>query len=138
MVKALAGAGARLVAIDIAEQFETPGAALAIGGVDTADLQAAERAVETIRTTLGAMHGLVNIAGGFHWETVLEGSLESWDMMYRTNLRTTIAMSKAAAPVLEWRRHRECRRCRRRQGRARHGELRRLESRGRQTDRSDG
>lgn len=100
VVKALAAAGVSPVAIDIAEQFEAPGAALTIGGVDSADLQAAQKAVETIRTTFGAIHGLVNIAGGFRWDTVLEGSLESWDTMYRTNLRTTIAMSRAAAPAL--------------------------------------
>jgi NAD(P)-dependent dehydrogenase (short-subunit alcohol dehydrogenase family) len=44
---------------------------------------------------------LVNAAGGFAggpplWET----PLESWDAMYRINLRTAVALSRAAAPGL--------------------------------------
>lgn len=45
--------------------------------------------------------GLVNVAGGFIWETVEEGSLESWDRMWALNLKTCLNASRAALAHLQ-------------------------------------
>jgi NAD(P)-dependent dehydrogenase (short-subunit alcohol dehydrogenase family) len=39
---------------------------------------------------------LVNIAGGFRWETIAGGSLETWDFLYSINLKTALCACKAA------------------------------------------
>ena len=43
---------------------------------------------------------LVNVAGGFRWETVEGGSIATWDRLYALNLRTTANASMAALPHL--------------------------------------
>jgi NAD(P)-dependent dehydrogenase (short-subunit alcohol dehydrogenase family) len=100
VVAALSEVGVRAVAIDIAGTGPNGGAALAIGGVDIAHPPAAEAAIADIVEQLGRLDGLVNIAGGFHWETLQDGAVETWDRLYRTNVRTAVAMSKAAAAHL--------------------------------------
>jgi NADP-dependent 3-hydroxy acid dehydrogenase YdfG len=40
------------------------------------------------------------VAGGFVWETVEAGSIESWDRMYGMNLRTAVVASQAVLPHL--------------------------------------
>ncbi len=40
------------------------------------------------------------IAGTFRWEKIADGSLDTWDFLYRVNLRTAVAASKAALPFL--------------------------------------
>ena len=37
-----------------------------------------------------------NIAGGFAWEKVQDGSTDTWDRMYQMNVRTAVAASQAA------------------------------------------
>jgi NAD(P)-dependent dehydrogenase (short-subunit alcohol dehydrogenase family) len=48
----------------------------------------------------GRLDGLINVAGGFHWETLAGGTLDSWDSMYRINLRTAVVSCQAALPYL--------------------------------------
>ena len=43
---------------------------------------------------------LVNVAGGFRWERVADGGLETWDQMYSINLRTAVVACKAALAAL--------------------------------------
>lgn len=100
VVKRLAHAGAKVVAVDIAEERVVEGASLAIGGIDGAEPETAARAIALVSSRFGRLDGLVNIAGGFRWEEVREGSLETWDAQYRVNLRSCVAMSQAAAPLL--------------------------------------
>lgn len=49
-----------------------------------------------IKDALGSIDGLVNIAGGFRWEKVADGSVDTWDLLYRMNVRTTLIASRAA------------------------------------------
>lgn len=77
-----------------------PAVALALGGVELADEQACEAAYGQVREALGGIDGIVNVAGGFTWETVEGGALASWDRMYDTNLRTAVASCRAALPHL--------------------------------------
>jgi NAD(P)-dependent dehydrogenase (short-subunit alcohol dehydrogenase family) len=46
------------------------------------------------------LDALVNVAGGFLWETVECGSIETWDRLYATNVRTALLASQAALPHL--------------------------------------
>jgi NAD(P)-dependent dehydrogenase (short-subunit alcohol dehydrogenase family) len=73
---------------------------LAFGGVDLADEAAAVAAMRSIVQSAGRLDGLVNIAGGFRFEKLDGGTLESWDSMYRMNLRTAVSCCKAALPHL--------------------------------------
>jgi NAD(P)-dependent dehydrogenase (short-subunit alcohol dehydrogenase family) len=91
--------GARVARLD---HVAAPPAAppLSIGGIDLADEASASAAIIRIAGEAGRLDGLVNIAGGFHFEKLDGGSLETWDSMYRSNLRTVIACCKAALPYL--------------------------------------
>ena len=71
-----------------------------IGGVDLGDAQAAQLAVDAAASALGGLDALVNVAGTFRWQTLEGGGLDTWDLLYRVNLRTAAAASKAALPHL--------------------------------------
>jgi NAD(P)-dependent dehydrogenase (short-subunit alcohol dehydrogenase family) len=68
----------------------------AIGGVDLADAAQAKAAIDDAARALGGLDALVNIAGTFRFETLTDGSPDTWDFLYRINLRTAVAASKAA------------------------------------------
>ncbi|MES2481415.1 MAG: SDR family NAD(P)-dependent oxidoreductase [Pseudomonadota bacterium] len=92
--------GAKVVLVDRAPGRAVPGVAGVIGDVDLGDEAAAARAFEQARVTLGGLNGLVNVAGGFTWETVADGALATWDAMYGMNLRSAVVASRAALPHL--------------------------------------
>jgi NAD(P)-dependent dehydrogenase (short-subunit alcohol dehydrogenase family) len=96
VVAALAEVGHAVAAVDLAPAVDIPGAAVAKGGVDLADPAAVEAAYKEVSGRLGGIDALVNIAGGFVWETVEGGRLESFDDMYRMNVRTSVVSSRAA------------------------------------------
>jgi NAD(P)-dependent dehydrogenase (short-subunit alcohol dehydrogenase family) len=101
MVQGAVAAGARVAAIDRAAAPASGMANVtAIGGVDLADAVAAKTAIDAAAKALGGLDGLVNIAGTFRWETRADGSADTWDLLYRVNLRTAVAASKAAIPHL--------------------------------------
>jgi NAD(P)-dependent dehydrogenase (short-subunit alcohol dehydrogenase family) len=101
MVQGAVAAGARVAAIDRAAAPASGMANVtAIGGVDLADAVAAKTAIDAAAKALGGLDGLVNIAGTFRWETLADGSADTWDLLYRVNLRTAVAASQAAIPHL--------------------------------------
>jgi NAD(P)-dependent dehydrogenase (short-subunit alcohol dehydrogenase family) len=100
VAKTLAGFGARVAHLDHAPVPSGSPAALFYGGVDLADDAAAIEVMKRIAHDAGGLDGLVNIAGGFHFEKLEGGTLETWDAMYRMNLRTAVACCKAALPHL--------------------------------------
>lgn len=96
-VRAALDAGARVAAIDrAAPPTGGIGSATCIGGVDLADAVAARQALDAAAQALGGLDALVNIAGTFRYETVSDGSVDTWDLLYRVNLRTAVAASQAA------------------------------------------
>lgn len=102
-VNALQAAGARVAAIDRADAPPASvslGTAGLFGGVDLGDASAAQETLEKVARTLGGLDALVNIAGTFRFEKIADGSLDTWDFLYRINLRTAVAASKAALPFL--------------------------------------
>lgn len=75
-------------------------AAKCFGGVDLSDTESAQRVIDAAAHSLGGLDALVNIAGTFRYETLADGNLETWDFLYKVNLRTTVAAAKAALPHL--------------------------------------
>lgn len=103
VVRAVQAAGGRAAAIDRADAPQNKAAlgnAALFGGVDIADADAARATLDGVAQALGGLDALVNIAGTFRWETLGDGSLDTWDLLYRVNLRTAAAASKAALPHL--------------------------------------
>ncbi|KFL37248.1 SDR family oxidoreductase [Arenimonas donghaensis] len=99
VVKSLLEQGATVAAIDLADAPREPkalGNAHLHGGVDLGDAAATQAAFDAIAKAHGGLHGVVNIAGGFAWEKVQGGSLDTWDRMYQMNVRTAVAASQAA------------------------------------------
>ncbi|WP_298197748.1 SDR family oxidoreductase [Novosphingobium sp.] len=71
-----------------------------VGGVDLTDA-AATTAAFAAPVLAGGIAGLASIAGGFRWETVMDGSPDSWDFLYRINVRTALNAARAAVPLLD-------------------------------------
>lgn len=74
--------------------------ALIVGGVDLTSLAAAEAAMASVEAKFGRIEALINIAGGFQWQTVADGEIDGWDRMYAMNLKTALNASRAALPYL--------------------------------------
>jgi NAD(P)-dependent dehydrogenase (short-subunit alcohol dehydrogenase family) len=97
----LSGYGARLALLDHAQTpAAQPAGALHYGGIDLTQADAARSVMERVVKEAGRLDGLINLAGGFHWEKLAGGTLDSWDSMYRINLRTAVVSCQAALPYL--------------------------------------
>lgn len=96
VVQAALAAGANVAAIDRADAPANMQGAQAFGGVDLSDTAQAQAAIDAAAKALGGLDALVNIAGTFRFETLADGSPDTWDLLYRINLRTAVAASKAA------------------------------------------
>jgi len=74
---------------------------LHLPGVDLTDANAAGAAMDAVAERFGALDALLNIAGGFTWETLQEGSIQSWPAMYRLNVLTATNACRSAIPHLK-------------------------------------
>ena len=79
---------------------EFPAPHCVLGGIDLTGISDAGSAMETVRATLGSIDVLVNVAGGFRWQTLEQGAVEGWDEMFAINLKTAVVSTKAALPQL--------------------------------------
>lgn len=68
--------------------------------VDLADFDSARRAMDEIKAKTGRLDALINVAGGFRWQTLADGELDAWDALFRINLKTAATACKAALPHL--------------------------------------
>lgn len=73
---------------------------LCLGGVDLTSSESAVAAFEQVAAQWGGIDGLVNVAGGFAWETLEGGSLATWDRLYQMNVRTAVVSAQAALAYL--------------------------------------
>jgi NAD(P)-dependent dehydrogenase (short-subunit alcohol dehydrogenase family) len=103
---AAARRGARVAALDVAaappaglSERLAPDA-LALGGVDLTSAEGARRAMVEVKARFGRLDALVNVAGGFRWETVGDGDPMTWDHLFALNVKTALNASKAALPYL--------------------------------------
>src|SRR5258708_30504968 len=102
VAKTVSGYVARLAMLDHAQTppAAPPAGALHYGGIDLTQEDAARSVMDRVVKEAGRLDGLINVAGGFHWETLSGGTLDSWDSMYRINLRTVVVACQAALPYL--------------------------------------
>jgi NAD(P)-dependent dehydrogenase (short-subunit alcohol dehydrogenase family) len=102
---AVAGQGHRVALIDHATH--TPHGlidgdhCLILGGVDLTDAASASAAIEAAAARFGGLDVVLNIAGGFSWETVEGGDAETWRTLFRLNLETAANVCRAAIPHLK-------------------------------------
>ncbi len=68
--------------------------------VDLRNGVAVGAAAQGIRALGAPIGALVNVAGGFRWETVQDGAPETWDWLYETNLKTALVSSREFLPDL--------------------------------------
>lgn len=92
---AAVAAGATVVCVDVVDGQPAEGVN-ASPALDLGDAEATKAAFADIAKQYGRIDGLVNVAGGFAWETVDDGSIETWDRLYQMNVRTAVNASKAA------------------------------------------
>jgi NAD(P)-dependent dehydrogenase (short-subunit alcohol dehydrogenase family) len=103
VVQAALEAGAQVAALDRAPSpadATALGGVLALGELDLAEPDVAVRALEQVAARFGGLDALVNVAGTFRWETLEQGRLDTWDLLYRVNLRSAVSASRAALPHL--------------------------------------
>jgi NAD(P)-dependent dehydrogenase (short-subunit alcohol dehydrogenase family) len=93
--------GGRVAGIDHApSQIATTPDRIELGGVDLTDAAQAGAAIEATATHFGRLDALINIAGGFAYETVTEGDPKTWQRMYALNVLTALNASRSAVPHL--------------------------------------
>jgi NAD(P)-dependent dehydrogenase (short-subunit alcohol dehydrogenase family) len=102
VVAALALArGAKVAGVDHA-QAQTPASSerLELGGVDLTDPVQATKAIDAAAKHFGKLDALINIAGGFAFETVADGDSKTWQRMFAMNVMTARNAAHAALPHL--------------------------------------
>lgn len=98
---AFAAQGDRVTRVDFADRpSDHLPAALDMSNVDLTDAGAAEDVVSRTVAELGSVDVLVNIAGGFVWQTLSDGGSDTWSRMFQMNALTCVNMTKAALPAL--------------------------------------
>jgi NAD(P)-dependent dehydrogenase (short-subunit alcohol dehydrogenase family) len=94
--------GDQVARVDVsAAPAETLAGVLDLGGVDLTDAAGVGVAVARASQAFGGLDTLVNIAGGFTFETLDDGGVETWNVMHARNLVTNATMTKAALPALK-------------------------------------
>lgn len=74
---------------------------LDLAGVDLTDAGAVDAAVRAVLKEFDGIDVLINIAGGFAWETMESGAPATWQRMFATNLFSNVMMTKAALGALK-------------------------------------
>jgi NAD(P)-dependent dehydrogenase (short-subunit alcohol dehydrogenase family) len=93
--------GARVAAVDhAASQLPATDNRIELGGVDLSDATSAKKAIDAAAAHFGRLDALVNIAGGFAFETVADGDPQTWQRMYALNVLTALNASRSAIPHL--------------------------------------
>jgi 3-oxoacyl-[acyl-carrier protein] reductase len=93
--------GARVAGIDHApSQLAASHHRVELGGVDLTDAAQAAKAINSAAAHFGRLDALINIAGGFAYETVTDGDPRTWERMYAQNVMTALNASRAALPHL--------------------------------------
>lgn len=101
VARAALASGARVALIDFAPEGRgLPEGAVSIGGVDLSDPAGAEAAMAKVVQAFGGLDVLVNVAGGFVWQTLADGDLAAWSRMFALNTLTCATACKAALPHL--------------------------------------
>lgn len=100
VVEAALADGLNVAVIDHARGRSVPDGVLELGGVDLTDGAAAERAMSEVAERFGRIDALLNIAGGFVWQTV-DDAEPAWDRMFALNVTTALNATRAALSHLK-------------------------------------
>jgi NAD(P)-dependent dehydrogenase (short-subunit alcohol dehydrogenase family) len=101
VARAALATGGKVALIDFAPEGRgLPDGVLALGGVDLADAGQAKAAMDRIAAELGGLDVLVNVAGGFVWQTLADGDLAEWSRLFALNTLTCATACKSALPHL--------------------------------------
>jgi NAD(P)-dependent dehydrogenase (short-subunit alcohol dehydrogenase family) len=93
--------GARVAGIDHAQaEISATDDRIELGGVDLADAAQAKTAMDAVASHFGGLDALINIAGGFTFQTVADGDIAVWEKMHTINVVTALNASRAALPHL--------------------------------------
>jgi NAD(P)-dependent dehydrogenase (short-subunit alcohol dehydrogenase family) len=98
--------GARVGLLDIASSPPTEITSLAqasvhLGaGTDVLSPSASQAAMAAVNARFGGIDALINVAGGFLWQTVADGNPTAWESLYRLNVMSALNASLAALPYL--------------------------------------
>ncbi len=102
VAKAFADRGDKVARVDFAPTAPSPlPGALDIGEVDLTDAKATQAVLDQVTAAHGGIDVLINVAGGFTWETMEDGSLDSWARMQAMNVMTAATITKLALPELK-------------------------------------
>lgn len=96
-------AGATVACVDHSPAAKAPNSLadfIVLDGVDLGSPEAAAKAFQAAAQRMGGLDGIVNIAGGFRWEKVEGGSLDTWNQLFNVNLRTAVNAVQAALPLM--------------------------------------
>ena len=93
--------GARVAGVDHAASHvaATPNR-IELGSVDLTDAAQAGNAIAAAASHFGKLDALINIAGGFAFETIAEGDPKTWQRMQALNVMTALNASRSAIPHL--------------------------------------
>jgi NAD(P)-dependent dehydrogenase (short-subunit alcohol dehydrogenase family) len=105
VANAAAEQGRRTALLDIATPPATlhvldPTRTLVVGSTDVASPSAARSAMAAVNDRFGRIDALINIAGGFRWQTIQGGDPQTWDELHRLNVTSTLNASIACLPYL--------------------------------------
>ena len=100
VVEAALADGLKVAIIDHAPGQSAPEGVLELGGVDLTDAASAQTAIDTVAAHFGRLDALLNIAGGFVWQTTDDAD-PAWAKMFALNVATALNASRAALPHLK-------------------------------------
>jgi NAD(P)-dependent dehydrogenase (short-subunit alcohol dehydrogenase family) len=98
--------GARVALLDISGNVPAdlmafdPATARVFSGVDVTSREAAQVVMAAVNNHFGCIDALINVAGGFRWQTVQDGDARTWEELYRLNVASALNASAAALPFL--------------------------------------
>ncbi len=99
VLEAALKAGWRVAVIDHAAGHAAPDGVQEIGGIDLTDADQAQKAMDAVIARFGRLDALLNIAGGFVWQTT-DDAAPAWDRMHALNVTTALNASRAALAAL--------------------------------------
>lgn len=99
VVGVLANTGYELTGVDISNGLDSvEGLTHRLKNIDLGMRDQVDHAFAKAVDAAGPIEGLVNIAGGFAWETVSDGDANTWDRLYGINVRSAVNACHAAIP----------------------------------------
>lgn len=100
VVMALIAQGHAVAALDCTPGDHATAPAVQVIVADLADPDMAAVALRQARETLGAIDGVIHLAGGFDWRLFGDSNVADWRRLFSTNVETSVATIGAALPLM--------------------------------------